>query len=615
MVLRPFAIIAPLLYMAFLNTIATAAEPIHYTLSFPSPQTHYVEVEAFFPADDEPDLLLMLPVWTPGSYMVREYSRHVENLVARAKDGVPFAIEKTRKNRWLVKSGRDAVILSYRVYCHEMGVQTSWIDSSFALINGASVFLTPVGQGMRPHAVSIKRHNIWSKTYTGLEKDPEVRNPDRYLAPDYDTLVDCPIYCGNPKVYEFKVDGKSHYLVNEGEGGIWDGPRSAADVETIVKTHRDFWGSLPYNKYVFINLLTETGGGLEHKNSTVLMSSRWNTRTKKAYLNWLDLVSHEFFHTWNVKRLRPVELGPFDYENEVNTKSLWIAEGITDYYGRLLVKRAGLCNTEEYLAGRPRTRPGADPDEPFGEIAVLQNTPGRLVQPLEASSYDSWIKYYRRDENTANTGTDYYNKGSIVGFLLDAKIRELTDGKKSLDDVMRLAYSRYSGAKGYTPEEFRALAAEVAGADLGAFFRRALETTDELDFEEAMKWFGLQFKEEKPAKPGDPPKAWLGLQTKTEAGRLLVSQVKRGTPGFEAGFNVGDEILAFDEDRVRAEVWKEKMDHYRPGDQVSVLISRRDRLSRLSAKFEKEPPKRWGLEVDPKADEAKVKRRKSWLGD
>ena len=590
-----------------------AAESIRYTLKFKAPQTHYVEVEAVIPSGDGPELVLMLPVWTPGSYLVREYSRHIENLTARSEDGKPLSLTKVRKNRWSVKPTGAHVTLTYRVYCHEMGVQTSWIDAGFALINGAGTFLTPVGQGSSPHLVDLILPEGWKGSYTGLPDNLEAGKPNHYRAPDYDTLVDSPIYAGSPRVYEFEIDGKKHLLVNEGEGGVWDGPRSAADVEKIVRAQRQFWGSLPYEKYVFLNLLTEFGGGLEHKNSTVLMSSRWNTRTRKSYLNWLDLVSHEFFHTWNVKRLRPIELGPFDYENEVNTRSLWIAEGVTDYYGRLIVRRAGLSTTEEYLAGRPRTRPGADPDEPFGEITILQTTPGRLVQPLESSSYDTWIKFYRRDENTPNTGVDYYNKGSIIGFLLDAKIRETTDDAKSLDDVMRLAYSRYSGEKGYTPSDFRGVANEVAGVDLSDFFHKALETTEELDFDAAIAWFGLKFKEEKPAKPGDPEKAWLGLATKAEGGRLLVVQVKRDTPGFEAGFNVGDEILAIDDDRVRAEVWRDRMEHYRPGDKVSVLISRRDRLTRLEATFAKEPAKRWALEVNKKSDDAHVKHRKSWL--
>ena len=329
-----------------------------------------------------------------------------------------------------------------------MSVQGNWVDGSFALLNGAATFLTLAGSEPRPHEVSLVLPPDWRTSMTGLAEAPG-RKPHHYMAPDFDTLVDSPIYAGNPAIYEFQVDGVPHYLVNEGEGGLWDGPRSARDVEAIVRVQKTFWGFLPYEKYVFFNLLTETGGGLEHKNSTVLMASRWATRTRSSYLAWLNLVSHEFFHTWNVKRLRPVELGPFDYENEVYTPSLWVAEGITSYYDRLLVRRAGLCTVEEYLAGDPPS-PGSDSDKTTNDIERLQTTPGRLVQPLEASSFEAWIKFYRRDENTPNTGISYYVKGAVVAFLLDARIRRATSGKKSLDDVMRLAYERYSGPRGFT---------------------------------------------------------------------------------------------------------------------------------------------------------------------
>ncbi|MFO0950623.1 MAG: PDZ domain-containing protein [Isosphaeraceae bacterium] len=600
---------------------------VRYTLKFPAPQTHYVEVAGEIPAAGSSELTLMMPVWTPGSYLVREYARNVEDFRAVGRNGAPLKVEKTRKNRWRVETeGNIAVRVSYRVYCREMGVQTSWVDGGFALLNGAGVFMTPLPVQTKPRTfeVQVELPPGWKSVYTGLAPVPG-GGPNRFLAPDFDTLVDCPIYAGNPTVYEFQVDGKPHLLVNEGEGGVWDGPRSARDVETIVRTQRDFWGFLPYDRYVFLNLMTETGGGLEHKNSTVLMTSRFATRTRKGYLNWLELVSHEYFHAWNVKRLRPVELGPFDYESEVHTRSLWVAEGLTDYFGRLLVRRAGLNSVDEYLAGRPRGRSGGgDGDEPVGDFGRLQTTPGRLVQPLETASYDAWIKFYRPDENSANTGISYYTKGSVVGFLLDAEIRRATSGARSLDDVMRRAYERYSGPRGFTPAEFRAVANEVAGTDLSAFFHKALETTDELDYSRALDWFGLRFKsgKDKPGDAGksaaeesDPPKGWLGLTTKNEGGRLVVSQVKRETPAFQAGLNVGDEILAIGDDRVRPETWKDRAEMFRPGESVTLLVSRRDRLTRLVATFGREPERSWSLAVDQKADATRQAHRKAWLGE
>jgi predicted metalloprotease with PDZ domain len=592
-------------------------EPIRYTVQFPAPQSHYAEVSAVVPTAGKAEVELYMAVWTPGSYLVREYARHVENVAAKGPDGASLGVEKVRKNRWKITTGgAPAVTVSYRVYCREMGVQTSWVDAGFALLNGAGTYLTLADKAPRPHEVTLVPPPGWLKSYTGLPDAPGGR-PHRYVAPDFDTLLDCPIYLGNPSVYEFQVDGKPHYLVNEGENGVWDGPRSARDVETIVKSARAVWGQIPYDKYIFFNLLTESGGGLEHKNSTVLMSSRWNTKTRPAYLGWLDLVSHEFFHTWNVKRLRPVELGPFDYEDEVISKSLWLAEGVTSYYDRLLVRRAGLCTVEEYLAGSPQG--GGDSEKTVNDIESLQDTPGRQVQPLESASFDAWIKYYRRDENSANTAISYYTKGAVVGFLLDAKVRKATDGAKSLDDVMRLAYDRYSGAVGYTPQQFRATASEVAGADLSPWFARALESTDELDYAEALAWYGLRFKpvddDKDKAKEKKPPKAWLGLTTRAENGRMLVATVKRGTPGFEAGFNVGDEILAIGEERVLPEAWSKRMDQYRPNERVSVLVARRGRLTRLEATFAAEPVSKYRLEIDPAATDPQKAHRKAWLGE
>ena len=628
--LRHFAAVSLVFWLAALSALAAddpqpaaTPEPIRYTVRFPAPESHYAEILAAIPTNGAAEVELYMPVWTPGSYLVREYARNVENVGAQASTGGPaLPVAKTRKNRWGVTTqGAPVVNLSYRVYCREMSVQSNWVDSTFALLNGAATFLTLVDKTPRPHEVTLVPPPGWLRSVSGL---PLVgpSSAHHFRAGDFDTLVDCPIYVGNPTIYEFTVDGKPHLLVNEGEGGVWDGPQSARDVETIVKAARGLWGQLPYDRYVFFNLLVEAGGGLEHKNSTVLMASRWATRTRPSYVGWLGLVSHEFFHTWNVKRLRPVELGPFDYETEILTKSLWLAEGVTSYYDLLLVRRAGLITVAEYLGGNP---PGAtsDSSEAKNDIESLQETPGRLVQPVESSSFDSWIKFYRRDENSVNTSISYYTKGAVAGFLIDAKIRQATDGAKTLDDAMRLAYSRYSGDKGYTPTEFRATVSEVAGTDLSAFFTRLLESTDELDYTEALTWYGLRFK---PVGEGDekdkdkdkakkPPKAWLGLSTSATNGRLSVTTVKRATPGMAAGFNVGDEILAIGDDRVTPEVWSRRMEQYRPNETVSILIARRGRLQRLETTFGVEPASQFKLEIDPQATEPQKAHRKAWLGE
>jgi predicted metalloprotease with PDZ domain len=593
-----------LLVALFLMTHAAAAgaqtapEPIRYTLSFPAPQTHYVEVTATVPTGRRADVDLMMAVWTPGSYLVREYARNVEAVTAAGPDGRALDVDKSKKNHWRIATGgAPSITLKYRLYCREMSVRTNWVESDFAMINGAPTFITLADLAPRPHEVIINPAPAWKRSVTAL---PEMGGGEhRYRAPDYDTLVDSPIVVGNPAVYDFVVDGKKHSLVNVGEGGVFDGARAAKDLETIVKEDRRLWGFLPYDRYVFFNMITESGGGLEHKNSTLLMTNRWTTRTRRAYLSWLELASHEYFHAWNVKRLRPAELGPFNYEDENITRSLWIAEGFTDYYAELQVHRAGLSTRDEYLEGLSNA------------IEALQTTPGRLVQSAEMASFDAWIKYYRPDENSPNTSISYYTKGTVIAFLLDAKIRKET--AKSLDDVMRAEYERFSGAKGYTPEEFRLEAEKVTGISLKQFWDAAVESTAELNYSEALDTFGQRFKPVPPPVADRPAKTWLGITTRNDNGRLVVTQVQRGSPADVAGINVDDEILAIDDFRVRADRFENRLEQYKPGDKVSVLVARREQLLKVDVPLMSEPVRSWRLEVNPNATEIQRRELEAWL--
>jgi len=583
---------------------AQASDPIRYTLRFPAPHTHYVEVEAVYPTGGRPQVDLFMAVWTPGSYLVREYERHVEAVTARSADGRVRTVEKTRKNRWRVESaGAASVTVNYRVYGREMTVRNNWIEAGFAMINGAPTFLTladgEAGRPLpaRPHEVRIELASGWKTSATALM--PIAGTANAYRAEDFDTLVDSPIILGNPVIENFEVDGKAHHLVFEGDPSLYDTKRAAADAQKIVQAARDVWGQLPYPHYYFLDLVVDAGGGLEHKNSTMLMSGRFATRTRRSYLGWLGLVSHEYFHNWNVKRLRPIELGPFDYENEVYTKGLWVAEGFTDYYSGLLVQRAGLSSRDEFL------------DDLSGQIESVQTVPGRLATPVGMASYDTWIKQYRPDENTINTSINYYPKGAVIGFLLDAKIRRATNGAKTLDDAMRLAYSRYAGAKGYTLDQFYATMSEVAGTDLKPWFATVVDTTEELDYSEALDWFGLRFR----PVDGKDARAWLGPNTRNDQGRLLVTQVRRGTPAFDAGLNVDDEILAIDDVRVRADGLASRLDQYRPGDQVTVLVARRDRLTRIPVTLGAEPGRAWRVEMLPNATEEQKAHFSAWTAN
>lgn len=568
--------------------------PITYTLRFPDAARHYVDVEATYPTGGQSSLELMMAVWTPGSYLVREYARHVEGLEVLTPAGGTAV--KSRKNRWTIATGgASRVTIRYRVYGRELTVRTNFIEARYALLNGAATFLTMVGGLQRPHHVTLELPAAWPRAMSGLAAG--AHGPASFVAADFDTLVDSPIVAGDLDVYEFSQSGIPHYLVNVDEGGSWDGRRAVADVQRIVAEAERFWGSLPYDRYVFINMITEAGGGLEHGNSAVLMASRWAMGTREGYLGWLNLVSHEYFHVWNIKRLRPVALGPFDYEGENHTSSLWVAEGLTSYYGDLLVARAGLSSEQEYLWLLS------------GEIRTVETTPGRFVQAVTQASFDAWIKHYRPDENSPNTSVSYYTKGAVIAALLDARIRAATSQSRSLDDVLRLAYQRHAGTQGFTEAQFRAIVSEVAGTDLSDVLARALDTTQPLDYQPLLATYGLAFV---PAE-SRATRGWLGITTRNDAGRLVITQVRRDTPGAAAGLNVDDEILAIGDFRVRADQWERRLDQYPPTTPASLLVARRDQLMRIEVTFGQEPGNAWRLAPRPNATAAQQAARASWL--
>ncbi|MCI0487830.1 MAG: M61 family peptidase [Blastocatellia bacterium] len=473
------AIIIWLAGPALRSVPAQAIEPIAYTIRVPAPETHFAEVEVVVPAGRRASIEMMMAVWTPGFYRVEDYAGRVQNLSARTPDGKPLQVEQPRKNRWRIQtSGAPRVIVSYRLLCNGRSVTTNWVGEDFGVFNGAAAFITLAERAGRPHDVRLELPAQWKQTITGLDPSPD-RRPNHFRAKDFDTLADSPIVAGNLSVREFEVAGSKHYLVDAGQHGQWDGQRAAHDLERIVRETHRFWGFLPFKKYVFLNVFRQGGGGLEHSNSTLLTSS---PRMTAPTYTWLAFVSHEYFHAFNVKRLRPIELGPFDYERPPETSGLWISEGLTSYFGELIVSRAGLGTAEDYLSRLS------------SHIEQLQTSPGRLVQTLEQASLNVWTASGASGVGQdKNSSVSYYIKGAVVGFLLDAKIQRATGGRKSLGDVMRLAYKRYSKERGFTAEEFRRTTEEVAGRDLKEWFRKSLASTEELDYREALDWFGLRF--------------------------------------------------------------------------------------------------------------------------
>jgi predicted metalloprotease with PDZ domain len=574
---------------------------LRYSLSFPQPHTHYVEVDATIPTAGAAWLELTMAVWTPGSYLVREYAKAVESVSAQVPAGAVLRVEKSRKNRWRVETGgAPAIRLRYRVYARTMATQGNWVSAEFAMLNGAPTFIVPVERTGYGFEIEVRPHPSWSRVISPL--DPAT-SANTFRAASYDELVDSPLYCGNPAVYEFECGGATHLLVNEGEHGLWNGAKAAKDTEAIVAATQKLWGCVPYARYIFFNMITDARGGLEHRNSCLLMTGRFKMRKRKECVDWLSLVSHEFFHAGNVKRLRPAALGPFDYENEVYSRDLWIAEGCTNFYEDVILARAGLVTHEEFL-------------DRLGEtIETLQTTPGRLVQSVASSAQDAWISLYRRDENTPNVAISYYVKGTVVAFLLDATIRAGSGGEKSLDDVMLAAWAKYSGERGFEPEEFRALASTVAGRDLGPFFAHAVDSAEELDYGGALGWYGLRFK----SKNGDTskdnePKAWLGAVTSDKAGRLVVDEVRRETPAHEWGVNAEDEIVAVDDVRVVPANWDERLTCYRPGDSATLLVARRGLMRRIDVRFGAKPDMAWRLELLPDTTPEQRARLEALLG-
>ena len=448
---------------------------VRYAVDLSDAKNHYVTISATIPVRDE-TTELMMAVWTPGSYLIREYARHIDSMEITS-GGKKLEYEKTRKNRWVVQTKDvESFRLRYRLYCNEMTVRTNFAGNQYAMINGAPTFVTVADRLDEKHVVRLKLPKAWKRSATSLESTG--KQPHIFVANNFDELVDSPIVAGNVQVYPFTAGGIEHQLVNVGESGQWDGTKAAADLKQVVEAHQEMWDAIPYDRYLFINMISEAGGGLEHDFSTLIMTSRWSFRDKRRYQDWLSLASHEFFHTWNVRRLRPKSLVRYDYETEVYTDVLWIAEGITSYYEDLALVRAGLINRNDFLARLSKN------------VETVQRTNGRKVQSLRDSSYDTWIKFYRPDENSSNTRISYYSKGAVVAFLLDAKIRKLTDGQKNLDDVMRKMWATHAQT-GFTSKDFRKVVSEVAGEDLTDWFVSAVDSTEELDYSD-LEYLGIK---------------------------------------------------------------------------------------------------------------------------
>ena len=456
---------------------AGTLEPIQYTFRVIDPDKHIAGVEARIPTGGRAAIDLMMPVWTPGYYVIEDYAARVSDLTARSANGDVLGVTKPKANRWQVQTvGSPVVTLSYRLLAQGRSVTSNWVDADLGVINGGAAFITLAENTRRPHDVRIEMPPTWKQSASGLEPAPGGQ-AHHYRAADFDTLVDSPIVAGDLTIREFVVDGSVHVIADAGQHQGWNSAAAASQIEKIVREVRTFLGVLPFKRYAFLNVFRQGGGGLEHANSTLLTSSPKMTEPSTG---WLSFVAHEYFHAINVKRLRPVELGPFDYENPPQTTSLWLSEGGTTYFGNLMLARAGIMSTDDFLGSMSSA------------IASLQKAPGRLLQSLEQSSSEVWTNSNSGVGANAKT-VSYYVKGNVVSFLLDAHIRRLTNGRKSMDDVMRLAYRRYGGERGFTADQLRATVEEVAGHNMKAWFATAIGSPGELEYGEMLGWYGLRF--------------------------------------------------------------------------------------------------------------------------
>jgi predicted metalloprotease with PDZ domain len=584
---------------------------ISYRLAMPEPHTHLFEVEMRLPGGGPVELVM--PSWTPGSYLMREFARHVQDFSAEAA-GAPVRWEKRNKSTWRVHAPEGELLVRYRVYANEPSVRTSHLDASHGYVNGASVFLFARGYEGDPVSLEIEAPRGWRAT-TSMDAE----GPFRFTARDYDELVDSPIEIGEHELLEWEQEGIPHRYAIWGRGN-YDPERLVADTRRIIAAESEMFGGLPYARYTFIlHLLPEGRGGLEHAASSSLQAGRWAFEGE-PYEDFLALVAHEFFHVWNAKRIRPEPLGPFDYTRENYTRDLWVVEGLTTYYTDLMLRRAGIITEERYLARLAES------------ISRMQSLPGRRHQTLEASSFDTWIRFYRPDEHTPNAQVSYYQKGALVGLLLDLEIREASGGRHSLDDLMRTLWERYGSRDVGYPEEMKAgvqaIAEELAGRSLDDFFAAYIWGTEELDHDRYLAAAGLTLTREpapdesgtgngeKGARPSDAAviESRLGARVRETNGRLLIANVLEGGAGWNAGLNAGDELLALDGLRVASTAaLAARLRELHDGDLAQVALFRRDELTTVPvpAGPAAAPPLRIAPRPDATAEEAAL--RKDWL--
>lgn len=544
-----------LFILSFFSLSFISGSEINYEISMPEPHTHYFQVKMEISDFEIEYVDIKMPVWAPGSYLVREFAKNVENLSANANNK-PIQTEKVNKNTWRIHSkNAKNITVNYVVYAFEMSVRTSFLDASHGYFNGTSVFMFIEELKNNPISLEIIPFKDWKKVSTSLTKVGDFK----YTATNYDILVDSPVEIGNHITFDFTSAGVLHHVAMYGEGN-YNIEKLKVDMAKVTQAATDVFGENPNKEYTFIiHNLTNGSGGLEHLSSTTLQVNRW-TYDEDNYKGFLSLVAHEYFHLWNVKRIRPIELGPFDYNNENYTDLLWVMEGFTSYYDELLLYRAGIYSEDEII-GKFK-----------GSINNIENQPGNKVQAVADASFDAWIKSYRPNENSYNTTISYYTKGSVIANILDLKIINATKGEKSLDDVMKFLYNEYykKEQRGFTSLEIKKAIETISDLDLTNFFKNYINGLETFDYPTIFGYAGYKIETVINQKPS------FGVRLSNN----FIKSVTRNSSAYDGGLNVNDEIIAINGYRVNDNL-NDFIENKNVGDNVSVIISRDEIIQTL----------------------------------
>ncbi|MEO8188352.1 MAG: PDZ domain-containing protein [Burkholderiaceae bacterium] len=592
---------------------------IVYAIRPAAPAAHLFHVTCRVEKPDPQGQRVMLPAWIPGSYMIREFARNVVRISALA-DGRRVALKKIDKHTWLAPPAKR-VELAYEVYAWDLSVRAAHLDETHGFFNGTSVFLLPLGLEHERCTVDVlpppgARYRNW-RVATALAPARGTRRHSfgTYEAADYDELIDCPVEMGDFQLGRFSVIGTPHEIVITGRVPKLDMPRLTADLaqlcETQVRMFEPRSHKTPFDCYTFLTMALGDGyGGLEHRSSTALVTKREGlpfagmTETTEGYRNFLGLASHEYFHSWNVKRIKPAAFVPYDLSRENHTRLLWAFEGFTSYYDDLLLTRAGLLTEAQYLTGLAKT------------VTTVTQRSSRLKQSVADSSFDAWIKYYRQDENAPNSVVSYYQKGSLVGLAIYLSIRARTNGKRSLDDVMRLLWKQWKTAGADyagVAEDQVAQAVEVAtGLSLAREIAEWTEGTSDPDYEALFAPFGVICVRRPDVDAAHF--ALLGIKTVSTNLECKVAHVFDASPAQAAGLSANDVLVAFDGLRTTPANLDTLLSRYATGDVIEILAFRRDELMRFEVKLATQPPLKFSLEADPKGQRTAQRLRHGWLG-